>query len=252
MGKSEGDRNFNGYTSKLLKDAATQMNDEMGLEPPIEVEGLSIKALFNAIKDNAEFEERDDYSAPVRKLFELEFDIKPDFWETPLASDFKVIEDGFFVGEALKKLKGTKENKMGDNKKKKNKKTKKDDTDDTDDTKEDAPVKDKKKDKKGKAPTKDATKKKDKKKAAPKKESAGITEQGHRIGSMGAYIDGMLVKGVTEKTAVSTIVKKFDKEEDAALRKFRVHVQHLMSMHGAVITENKGKFTLKSINSDSH
>jgi hypothetical protein len=58
---------------------------------------------------------------------------------------------------------------------------------------------------------------------------------GNRVGTMGAYINSLLLKGTTKENAVASISKKFGKDEAASKDKLIGHISFLKGKGFAVI-----------------
>lgn len=68
-----------------------------------------------------------------------------------------------------------------------------------------------------------------------KEEEKEKSRYGHQAGSMSAFIDDLVHKGVTLDEATKEIVAEFDKEEENAQKKFLSHVKSLQLKKGITI-----------------
>ena len=64
-----------------------------------------------------------------------------------------------------------------------------------------------------------------------KKKKAETTKYSHRPNTMSGVIDNKFIDGATLKSIVNTLMKKFDRTEDAALKKIKLHQKHLIEKH---------------------
>lgn len=95
---------------------------------------------------------------------------------------------------------------------------------------------------------KKATTKKTEKPAKVKKTKIAVDAVGNRVGTMGAYINSLLIKGTTKAIAEACLSKKFGKNEAAARGKLANHIAYL-GRKGFAVIEFKG--TLMLVNKET-
>jgi len=236
------------YTKrKMLIACAEDMNEEMGLDPEIDVELEDEKLSKKIVKEAKDIRWKDDEDGDADEL-------ENDTLKTLTALGVEQPEEEEEEEEEDKpEDKDDDDDSSDDDDDDKDDSSEDDDSDDDnddDDEDEDEPKKKKKGGdevaSKKKKTKKTKVAKKEKKTTKKKAAAPSLSCFGHRPSSMSGRIDELLAEGVTEKGVVSVLKKEFKRGKDAAVAKFRIHMDHLTNSCDVKITEKKGTFKAKA------